>query len=188
VAFSVDYEEAIRHYEKALLIDPEFSMARFMIYYSFANQRKYEQAESQLAMLEAARSRMTVWENRQVTISRAGLEGRLIEALHILRDLLPKCPKLPNPTYLQGVYEIYVNRPGDAVKSLEGIRVDWSPAGGARAWPSGYLAQAYHLVGDFEGQLRTAKERGAHFPDVLTFMVTRRWPYQPWDASTRWTR
>jgi tetratricopeptide (TPR) repeat protein len=172
-AYGDNFEDANQHYEKALAIDPEFYMARFMIYHSLANQRKYGQAESQLTLLETAQSRMTVWERCQVRTSRASIQGQLLEALRILRDLLPKCPKLPTSTYLQGVYEIAVNQPDAAVKSLTGIPVDWSPQAGARASPSLLLAQAYHLTGDFKNQLRVATERGARFPDVLNFYGQR---------------
>jgi tetratricopeptide (TPR) repeat protein len=165
--FSVNYEKAIRHYEKALSIDTEFCWPRLMMFFSFYNRRMYEQAESQLAILEAGQSRMTIRERLQVRYCRACLEGRLLDMLAIQRDLAPRVPKLRTATYLKGTHEIAVNRPRDAVKSLAAIPVDWSPQAGASAWPSNHLAQAYHLSDDFEGQLRVARERGAHFPDVL---------------------
>jgi tetratricopeptide (TPR) repeat protein len=138
-----------------------------MMFHGLYNLNEWVQAESQLTMLEASQSRMTMFERQYVRSCRSLLEGRLAELLDFQRDLVRRAPHLMTFTFLQGLYAIWVNHPQEAIKSLETIPVDWIPLGGPRAWASLFLAHAYHLVGDFAGQLRIAKERSVLFPDVL---------------------
>lgn len=165
--FGINYEKAYKHHEKALSIDPEFCWPRLQIFFGLWDQGKYEQAETQLAMLEANLGRMTPAERLVVRAGRALQEGRVLDELAAYCDLAIMAPAIQSFSYLRGLGQIAVNRPHDAISSYMTIPVEYAPQTGARAWPSEKLAEAYHLADDFEGELRVAKERLAHFPDVL---------------------
>jgi tetratricopeptide (TPR) repeat protein len=176
VFFGVDYDAALAAYREALALDPDFFYARVFLFYSYRNRLSWEEAATSLAPAEAQLGRLTPVERLMVRYLKADVEGRYLEALDTFDRLKSIHPETNQIRFLRAWYEIVVNRPRSAIRSLSGIpygqfgtdsQTDW--------WPARHLGWAYHMAGDYEGQLRTAREAQLQFPDVLNFRAYEIW-------------
>lgn len=169
-SFGRDYAATVASWEQALALDPDFFVARLMIFYALTNQGKYEEALPYLVRMEADYGRLTAVERAIVRWCRADLDGRPLEALHAFESLKRIHPDTFQLRYDRAVYELAVNRAGSAIRSLTGIPCTWAGEGmQVDFWAATKLCDAYHQAGDYAGQLSAAREAQALFPDVLRF-------------------
>ena len=169
-AFGRDWEATTAHFVRALTLDPEFDWAKMMQFWACESQGRNEEAARLLGELEGAVRRMTECERALVRYCRAGFDGHPLDELAAAREVDTLSGGAPGFRWNTGVAEMHVNRPADAVRTLSSIPSDWAAPGDFLGyWPMTALARAYHMNGDYKGQLRVAQEGLQRFPDVLDF-------------------
>jgi tetratricopeptide (TPR) repeat protein len=156
---------AVSHLKRALEIDPDFVLARGMLCWTYKNRRQYSEAEAVCERLEADPAG-----RNHGRACRAALEGRWLDVLAASRDFSQKAPDIYWLRIGRGSAALKVNRPREAVEALEDVPYDWTQSDeGSAHQPFLMLGQAYHMLGDYEGELQLATESLDHFPDVAAF-------------------
>jgi tetratricopeptide (TPR) repeat protein len=155
--------------ERALEIDPDFSLARTMLVWRLA-QREPDEARQHLAVLEARAAEMTPFERTGVRAARAHMDGDLHELVAVGRESLRLAPGVHWIAVDLGIHLLRVNRPHEALEVTEGVPDDWVAQDNDLAWwPLDTRAEALHVLGDYEAQLAVARHGRERFPDILSF-------------------
>ena len=158
--FGSDYPEAIRHFERALELDPEFMIPRLYIAIAYGNRGQHAEADAVLRIIEKNRERLGRFERYLVDWYRASLDGRNLEALRVLREAERIAPESPMVNYLIGLEALGVNRPGETVATFAR---HYDPPTGHRVisvWRVGILTEALHMLGRHEEEVAaTYKDR-----------------------------
>jgi DNA-binding winged helix-turn-helix (wHTH) protein/tetratricopeptide (TPR) repeat protein/TolB-like protein len=164
------YDIARSRLERALEIDPDFHLVRGRLLRWHASSGRYREAEAELEVLERHLPEMTRHDRAWVRAWRAEYEGRPLDVLRALREVVELAPTSYWARYKLGLWAISNNRPREAVDVLSGIPFDWTSGTAAFVQqPFVNLCFAHHLLGDDEAVLRLAAESLEHFPDGLVF-------------------
>ncbi len=175
-SFGGDYETAVAHFARAAALDPDFLMPRMWVWSSYHNQSRCEDAGEVLAEMESHRERLTAVERLWVSGARALQERRQAEALDILRQIekVASGRMLGLVHYLEGRNEMGLNRPREAVVSLTiSTEQRWARGAPNQWWPRSYLASAYHMLAEYEAELKVADEGTRESPDILGFYARK---------------
>jgi tetratricopeptide (TPR) repeat protein len=156
--------------EKATALDPEFHTARIFRMDTFFNQGRFEEFAKERAAVEADLNRMTPAERLFLRYLTAQDDGRWLDALNAARELAGLSD---SPEYFGlhiAICELALNRPRAAIQALLLLPADFDQAEhtGKQAPPM-WLTNAYHMAGDYEAQLKLARESQQRFPDQLRF-------------------
>jgi tetratricopeptide (TPR) repeat protein/TolB-like protein len=164
-----DDASALVHFEKAAALDPEFDLAQLWQ----ANVLEPERQAKVLTAVEANLGRMVPGERAAVRYYRASLDGRLLDALAAHREWAALTGFPANFQLGIAGDEIALNRPLEAIRGILSLPADWadwgSPNDSPDFRPTAFLAMAYHMNRDYEGQLKVAREGQRRFPDVIHF-------------------
>jgi tetratricopeptide (TPR) repeat protein len=156
--------------ERALEFEPTFVLARSYLFRWYLFQRMFDEAEAAVKVLESQLPALTPFDRLAVVDARARLHGRPLEALRATREAVALAPDSHWFLLHLGREAIAVNRPREAVEALSRIPYDWTSGGTAFASAPFYeLCFAYHMLGDYEAQLRVAADSVEHFPDRMVF-------------------
>jgi tetratricopeptide (TPR) repeat protein len=161
-----DYPVATDHLEKALEMAPDFHLARGMLCWAYKNQRRYADAHDEVQRLDQnPRGR------GHARACSAALDGRWLDLLAVNREHVQQSPGVLWLKVDLGANAMAVNRPREAVEALETIPFDWISGESSYAVvPFTVLAAGYHLLGEYESQLRVARQCFEHFPDSVVFI------------------
>jgi tetratricopeptide (TPR) repeat protein len=162
------FEAMISRLQRALEIDPEFHLARWVLLRVYAAFAMYPEAEAELEVLERFLSGMTRYDRTIVRAARAQIEGRPLEVLSALREAVD----LAQNTYWirneAGKWAIHTNHPREAVEVLSDIPFDWTSGHAVIvSRPFINLCFAHHMLGEDEAVLRLAAESAEHFPNAM---------------------
>ncbi|MBP7669198.1 MAG: protein kinase [Candidatus Eisenbacteria bacterium] len=175
-SFGRDYETAVAHFARAAALDPDFVMPRMWMWSSYNNQSRCEEAGEVLAELEGHRERLTAVERLWVSGARALQERRQAEALDILRQIekVASGRMLGLVRYLEGFNEMRLNHPREAVVPLTvSTEQRWARGAPNQWWPRWCLASAYHMLAEYEAELKIADEGTRESPDILGFYARK---------------
>ncbi len=157
---------------EALALEPGFFMARFLRFYSLRNHGEGDQAVPDLLRMEADFDRLTPVERILTRRARANEDGRWLEVLKAFDDLKAISPETYWLRYNRAIYELALNMPARAIRSLAGIPPSWNGEGShLDQAPASFLCEAYHRAGRYEDQLRAARSNQKIFPNVLDFRM-----------------
>lgn len=160
--FGADAEAAESHFRRALEIDPDFVLPRFLLASNFRNQGRWEEAARETAQLEARRSRLTAINRIYVDSVLAIMAGRYDEVLAALKEAAKLSPGDVDNQFCSGLNALWANRPREAVELLT-APVRWGLwANPARPFGVNYfdvLAKSHHALGRHDEEL-TAVRRG----------------------------
>ena len=160
--FGADAEAAESHFRRALEIDPDFVLPRFLLASNFRNQGRWEEAAQETAQLEARRSSLTAVNRITVDAVRAIMAGRRDEVLATFREAAKLSPGDVDFQFCAGLNALWANRPREAVEWLT-APVRWELwANPARPFGVTYfdeLAKSHHALGRHEEEL-AAVHRG----------------------------
>jgi tetratricopeptide (TPR) repeat protein/TolB-like protein len=168
--FGEDYTQAIRHFEKAAEIDPDFLSPRVWIAVAYGNQGHYARADAIVRKINENRERLTPYERLILDWYRASLAGHNAEALDTIRRVRALSPGSHLATYLVGDYALAVNRPQETVEAFTKeappgfFDVHTVPG----SWHFTVLARAYHMLGEYEHELELADRAIRTLPDLVT--------------------
>jgi serine/threonine-protein kinase len=170
--FGVDYEESVRHFNRAVELDPTFVEAKLYISVAYGNQGRYEEADALLQSIVVARDELSPYENRWLDWYTAELRGQYDKALRLLRETEKLAPNLYTIKYLVGLDAISINRPQETVDvyawmDSQDPKIYFTRP--ATAWWFDVLARAHHMLGKYKKEIELAKRGSDYFPKDLRF-------------------
>jgi tetratricopeptide (TPR) repeat protein/TolB-like protein len=166
--WSNDSPRAASELQRALDIDPDFILARTMLVWLLMGVEppRLDLVEAELRALEQTGSPLTPFERSSVKAARARLDGRLLDLLKVARESAQLSPGIDWIQLDLGSIALRVNRPHEAIAALSSIPADWTTPRSFHAdKPAQLLAEAYHVLGEYEAELRVATDALEHFPD-----------------------
>jgi len=165
--FGSNYPEAIRHYRRALEIDPEFHIVRYSLIFAYSNSGDRAMAEREIAAADEYLNRMTPYDRASIRCARAEMNRDLEGAANALRRMLELWPQGDENLFDLGLVAIWLNRPGEATEILEPAVFSLVPRRyGYAWWPLRTMTEALHMLGDYQRELEYADLGLERFPDV----------------------
>jgi DNA-binding winged helix-turn-helix (wHTH) protein/tetratricopeptide (TPR) repeat protein len=166
--FVADLPAAIRHLERAVAIDPQFTSARFRLAMAYKAALRAPEGRALLDGLHDRRGELTEFERVWLDAFVANFEGRWHDTLTCLNRALEMAPNDWTILYLIGSHELRLNRPRHVVESLEELHGKPLPGFVVRHpfYAASYasLAVAYHQLDDHRRELAAAREGRELFP------------------------
>lgn len=166
--FAVDTEESIRHLEKAVQLDPNFTPAKFRLSVAYRNGGRQAEGAEILARLNENRQALTGFERLWLDYFLAGVENRRRDGLILLRRIEDIVPDDPVVQHMICGNASILNRPREAASAATAI-IGAKGLVGFLSNPiviKTYLrcATSHHILGDHEEELRTARSGLEIFP------------------------
>jgi len=165
--WGVDYDQARRHFERAIEFDPSFTRPRLMTAVSYMNQGEYAKADSIIDLVNRNREKLTPYDRSFLDWAMADLQGRNAEALRHLQQIEKSAPNDFVTKYMIGLYGVQLNRPQLTLDTY--AKADFEPffAQESGFWFFGYLTRAHHMLGNHKKELKEARRGRKYYPDVL---------------------
>ena len=169
--FGRDDAQAIRHFQKAVEIDPEFAVPQVYIAGAYINHGDYARADAAIRRVNEHREKLRPLERHALDFFRAWLAGHWTEALQESRQVEEMMPKSPIWTFMVGRSCLLVNLPQQTVDAFAKV----SPESFSAVYPSlgqwafSFLTAAHHMLSEYERELAVADQAIRSFPDLLTF-------------------
>ncbi|MDI6698069.1 MAG: protein kinase [Candidatus Saccharicenans sp.] len=170
--FAVDYGQAVRHFARAVELDPKFAAPKLYIAVSYGNQGRYEEAAATLQSILEARDELSSFENLIFDWYDAELKGQNEKALRLIREAEKLTPNFFTIKYIVGYEALGINRPKETVKTYAWMDSQDPKAHFTRrtgAWWFGVLAEAHHMLGEYRKEIEVAKQGRKYYPKDLTF-------------------
>jgi tetratricopeptide (TPR) repeat protein/predicted Ser/Thr protein kinase/predicted secreted protein len=170
--FGVDYQQTIRHFTRAVELDPTFATAKLYIAVAYGNQRFYEKACDYLESIEKTREELSLVETHLLDWAKSLYGGQNETALRYIREAKRLAPDSIEISHILGGAALVLNRPREAVEayallaSLDPKTIFVRPASG---WCLKALASAHHMLGEYKKELKVAKQAEKYFPKNLQF-------------------
>jgi tetratricopeptide (TPR) repeat protein len=168
--FGEDLPGAIRHFEKAVEVDPDFFGPELYIAVAYADQGDYTRSDAITRRLNENREKLTPLERLLLDYHRARLAGRTAEALAALQQAWKLAPRSTLLAHLVGLYSLRLNLPQQTVDTYTRLAperfFDNRTIVGSRSFIS--LMQAHHMLASYEGELEVAERAIQAFPDLLS--------------------
>jgi DNA-binding SARP family transcriptional activator/TolB-like protein len=159
-----DRHRSRQHFERAAALDSDFVLPRLWLTAILSCSTcpaTAGRADSIARELFASRQDLGEFDRHVLTALRAWLGGHNRSSLELWRRVLSIAPNSEWAT-TAGMVAVASNRPEEAVEILTAADLD---APWLAYWPSywRYLTEAYHLLGEFEAALESAREaKGRH--------------------------
>jgi tetratricopeptide (TPR) repeat protein len=164
--FSVDYARAIRHFGRSAELDPTFVAPIMYMVGAFSNQGNYDEAESLVQRLNENRGGLTAFERNYVDYWIAYLRGDNAEALRTLRQMEKLAPGDYVINFLIGNVALRSNRPQETVDTYAKMNPTFWYSHVTGSWRFIILADAHHMLGDYEKELETIRLGDEYFPNL----------------------
>jgi len=170
--WGIDYEQSVRHFTRAVELDPTFVMPKFWLAISFGDRDRYEEAAAHLRSIFAFRDELSPLENRLLEWYDAKLKGQKEKALQLIREAEKLSPNQFMVKYLTGLYAKRNNRPRETVEVYSWMysqdpKIAFTRP--ANAWMIDELADAHHMLGEYRKELNVARLGRKYFPKDLGF-------------------
>jgi len=173
--FAVDTIAAIRHLERAVELDPNFTSAHFRLAAAYRNGRRQADAAHVLARVEERRPVLTEFERLWLDYFLARQENRRRDGLALLRRIEDIVPDDPVVQHLIGHNAFALNRPREAVAATSAViggkgfeTLGHNPL---MVWSFVRCAISNHILGNHEEALRTARTGLGVFPTHHDLLV-----------------
>jgi tetratricopeptide (TPR) repeat protein len=172
--FGKDYAQSFLHFERAAKLDPDFIQPKVWIAVGYANLENYTKADEILRILNQNREQLSPFDRYILDWSMAANQGRSEEALRYMRMAEKLAPKDYTINYIVGVDELRLNRPQNTVDTFSkfsSIYLKTFYQTESTSWRFGVLAEAYHMLAEYNKELEVIREGKSHFPDRLWFLA-----------------
>jgi tetratricopeptide (TPR) repeat protein len=158
-----NYDAALALYDRAMEIDPDYLRPLISTLESLGNRERWQEADSVCRIAESRVGEMTRIERLMTDGDCARIRRDCLAELHAARQLLEFNPIHVNDV---GVILLCLNRPREAAEYF----LQWDPHASRETWewtPNtwNYLGWAYHLLGEYEEELKVARDIRESFPD-----------------------
>ncbi|MGB2955683.1 MAG: hypothetical protein WBB64_06905, partial [Anaerolineales bacterium] len=167
--FDTDYNQSIKHFERALELDPTYSLPYFWILGHYMNGNRFDEVEAIIGRLRDKRDQLSLLYRHQLDAVIAQLEGNIDKvAYHILEARnLDRNSRVLN--FLVLFWAPYANRPGEAIKLWNETKGE--PKLLADVLPGRYrqaftlVARAHHMLGEYRQGLKVIRQGDKYYPD-----------------------
>jgi tetratricopeptide (TPR) repeat protein len=173
-AFGVDYQRSVRHFTRAIELDPTFATAKLYIAVAYGNQRLYEKACDYLESIEKTREELSLIEICLLDWAKASYGGQNETALRHIREAKRLAPDNAVIAHVLGGEALGLNRPREAVQAyalLAFLDPKTSFVRPASGWCFYVLTGAHHMLGEYKKELKVAKQAEKYFPENMHFPV-----------------
>lgn len=164
-----DFEGAITRLLRAWALDSNFILAPLYAASLFAEGGLYHQAESLTAVVARRRERLRGPDVTMLEYLQPRLRGDFGTALAAVRRVAEGAP-FAEPAWTVALTLLRLNRPGEATEQY--ARLD-PRRGFLREWWFYWntFGAAYHMMGEYETELETARRGRAQYPDHVGVMA-----------------
>jgi serine/threonine protein kinase/tetratricopeptide (TPR) repeat protein len=168
--FGVDYEQSVRHFTRAVELDPTFAQAKLYIAVAYGNQGRYEEADTLLQSILEAGDELSSFENLIFDWYDASLKGQNEKVFRLIREAEKLTPNFYTIKYIVGLEALGVNRPKETVKAYAWMdsqdpKIHFTRP--ANAWWFSVLAEAHHMLGEYKKEIEVAKRGRKYYPKDL---------------------
>ena len=170
--FGVDYEKSMRHFARAVELDPTFATAKLYIAVACGNLGQYEKADSLLQLIFQSRDELAPLENRLLDWYAADLKGQTREALRFAREAENLAPNNTTINYIVGYLEKDINHPRETIKvyaKMDSLDPKILYGRLASSWRISVLAEAHHMLEDYKKELEVVKRGMEYYPQWQRF-------------------
>jgi len=153
-----DYSACLEPFSRAYNLDTSFMPALFFKCCAYFNLSQYDQADSLVRFLSQRRASLGRLQLLSLDELNGLLSGNLAQALSAMRQAGKLAPQ-SIWVVEWGIIALANNRPRECIEALKelGARNPWD-----FAWT--FIAEAYHLLGEHEKELESAREGRRRFP------------------------
>ena len=152
------HEEAIARYQAAWERDTTFWLPLYQVIGAYHNLGQLATADSLNRFIgERFRPTMTEAQRYEYDATRAWFERDLETAYRMQRRVVGLFPNEYGPRDGLAFYCFATNRPREVIEALQGIEDPHSDDVENRAWKPSRIANAHHMLGDFEAELAAAQ-------------------------------
>jgi serine/threonine-protein kinase len=168
--FGLDYPEAIRHFTRAVELDPSFLLAKIYLAVAYGNQGKYAEAATIVQFINKSREQFPPFYRHILDWYTATLKGDRKEALRSIIKAEKLYPKNIAINYMHGFCELDINRPLETVKTyakLDSVDPEIVYSRLSGAWRIECLADALHMLADYKLELKEVRKVQEYYPNRL---------------------
>ncbi len=173
--FAVDLISSIRHLERAVELDPNFTSAKFRLAVAYRNGGRRAESDDVLARLNERRQTLTGFERLWLDYFLAGQEHRRRDSLALLRRIEDIVPDDPVVQHLISGSASALNRPRETIEAASAVigREAFQYLGHNPLFIRDFLscATSYHILGNHSEELRTARSGLEIFPTNHDLLV-----------------
>ncbi|MCU0303554.1 MAG: winged helix-turn-helix domain-containing protein [Thermoanaerobaculales bacterium] len=163
-----DLPAAIRHLERAVELDPDFTSAQLRLAMALKVADRHGEGRAILDRLDRRRAELTEFEWLWIDAFIADFEGRSQDELAALDRILEMAPTDWTVHFLISGVSLRLNRPHGAIAALTALHDADLPGFVTRhgLYAESYrrLATASHMIGDHRGELVAARDGRGRFP------------------------
>jgi tetratricopeptide (TPR) repeat protein len=173
----IEMAEAARHFDRAAAADPTFSRATLWAAQSYiiagwhsGEWSYYTKAESLIAPLVESRGQLRRYERCRLDFVMAlGPRRNLFAAYDAALCMAREAPGSDDARHEVALFTLRLNRPREAIELLRELDPD---RGLMKQWCCywQFLSGAYHMLGDYEGELEVARQGLQRFPGSLDML------------------
>lgn len=157
------WRASLAHFEEAVALDSSYLLPLLLIAVAHENLYEHAQADSIARVLDRSRDHLGAYDRALLDMLKAWLTGDPVARYTTARRAAAIAPgSLPNVQW--GIEALHLNRPREAIRILNAID---PTRGEVRGW-IGYwhgLTIAYHMLGEHETELATAKRAAQVVPE-----------------------
>ncbi len=169
---------AQERFETAAQLDPELVVGRAAIAFIRFQQGDFDGVRAQLALLDQSMDRMNTLDRSMVENTRAWLEGHHEAALGPIREAARLAPGSPLVNHQHAYTALYTNHCAEAVAAAT-RPIHWEKMVNARvpvgADTGAILAWSYHLLGQYDQELESARKTLEVYPESAKVKAHRAW-------------
>ena len=168
--FGVDYVEAIRHFTRAVELDPSFLLPKFYIAVAYGNQGRYAEADTIIQFINENRENLSPYDCHMLDWYTATLKGKTEEILRFIIKAEKLAPKNIIINYIHGLNALENNRPLETVQTyakMDSVAPEILYSRQAQSWRIGVLADALHMLGNYKQELKEVRKGQKYYPKRL---------------------
>jgi tetratricopeptide (TPR) repeat protein len=162
-----DRTEALRHFQRAQELDPDFVTPRLFCVYFYHAMGNDAEAESTARYLEDRRQQLSPLGRCFLDVLRGFLEHRYLEALQAARDAEKLAPLDPLANHWAGYLAGFANHPQETVDTFARLERGYRMHHIFEEWRIQILTVAHHALGNYARELEVAQRGLEGFPDSL---------------------
>jgi len=170
--FGKDYLQALRHFKLAAERDPEFLAPRTRIAIIYGTLGEHAKADPEFRFINKYRENLTLFEQNYLDWYMSRLEGNYAEAMQHLLQAEKQAPNNNYVNYLIGIEALRNNNPQETVNIFtKKDPSEYIYDHEAGAWQLGVLAEARHMLGNYQLELDEIRQGQENYPDRLELRV-----------------
>src|SRR2546425_878660 len=168
--FGGDYSTAIKHFERSAELDSQFLWSRMHMVTAYENQGQWDRALETFTPLVDRRNRLTVYERMIIDWWQARIRGQRAEALARVVEAQKMDPDNGMAGWLVAAASVSLNRPQAALDAYRTVPSEMlRPIRASATWMFWPELTALHMIGDFSGELRQARDHVQFVPQSIDY-------------------